>query len=1403
MAEIFLSPIPRKLDHLALPKPDAEKSFFGEHGIDNAAAAAAIPLLDERDQPSFEPICECRSLEDDSSENQLRQAMKYSQEASKLLQEDLLEESLKAYKRAADCFCRAHVKCGNFLATVNAAGCYRNMGAVSRLLRNHSGAVPHLQCAEEFYASARARIQNASPFEKSDVASAMGEEQLCLDLLIVETMQSRATIYLQHHQNVELARICHEACVRDLLKLNQHDNSGCVRMDGVVATPMPKKRRTELLTVSLDALCELSVSKCYASSESAMSPVEVKNDRIGYAVVVEEGDGRPSLIQLVAKARRESLVEVARVIDLRGSHEFGMDLFRTAQTMYSIQLVPREFACEQDAADILLLDSNCSECVRPEEGRACLNDEVDLPRLDKSRIYDQIGQVYILLCDDVSATIFLAEAPNDNGKMTEECATAMLNCEDILQRDKKCCVMQKTRSFDRSKHATAYGSSASTLMNCRLRESLSLPSTRDSLEIDILPICDLCGIPSKNDYERGSPELEHSYSTLLLTVDPLPNDSSTNLLLGSVVSTVSNDKHNACPEFCEAIDARSEFSTVPHETNSAKYSTKMYPTLAMGEPDNLRDPHNKPSQSVRQHLQGGLTPPHSAEAVYSRWLPGVVEEKLRQPLRQGLWSLPDVNCVDECGSGLRTGEANEKDSTFSEPVFILNVKRSTDDDDVSDITMRFDDPTLSGFTSQEWWQGVTSDGFARCFSSACVCRVVEAADSFLTANHIHFVSKSRCTNVQPDEESLEYNESLMLEGKTSNVVPTSTRASRPQIRIASGIGFANDKILPNSPHRCGLFSSPSTQACPGESSILSEIASCREQLLNHQKAFGKTHTNVSTSLFSLAVLYTHDRDIDTAISCASEALSIQIGNRAFEDAVKTLHFLTDLYVHQKQYNQALIHSSKVLTLVSSRSGYCSEATAKSLNYIGTVQLLQNNFRASMENHEEALRILMKCHNDDVKHSMIAETLCNIGRAYYRERNSFGSSASRSFSTFIKFGMLELIGRAHEDRGFYKMALIFLEEKLRVNEMNGVSPENLHSAVSTLNGLGVLSSQAGLLVGAIDYYEKAVRILLLLGCDEVHLATARMLAGAVQFQLGNWTQALKLLQVALPCLKNELGNGHETVAATHYEIGIVRAALCDHDIALDAFSEALEIQVEIFGDEHPATLRTRRAIGNLYAIYAAEVDAAFEHFKFILDVQKRIHGEKHPDVAETLHSMGCGYATQLEYAMALLAFEECYNMRVEFLGFDHPLQATTLHDIAKIHHKRGSIDIALQICDIVLDIRGDTLSERHIDIAMALATKGSCLVAHGDTDTAMTCLTKALSMAEESVGESHPSVADVYTAFGGLYLRTGQYDAAEISIKKALDIYHRSNLDNDYYGIQDAMDRLTLIEQEGMLCELLI
>ncbi|CAJ1946229.1 unnamed protein product [Cylindrotheca closterium] len=724
-----------------------------------------------------------------------------------------------------------------------------------------------------------------------------------------------------------------------------------------------------------------------------------------------------------------------------------------------------------------------------------------------------------------------------------------------------------------------------------------------------------------------------------------------------------------------------------------------------------------------------------------------------------------------------------------------------DDDDasqVSQITFRMEEYS-SRKTSQpdgQWWWGVTKEGLEGWFPSEYVTQAVQAAEGFLSAKSIHDLAKSRPLDFDSDEESEAGDE----RPKESTVGPITTEDLDSQLeRPAPLSNNARAQSASTRGTQSNVSSGPNTTQSSKKQTLVSKIEEKESMLQTQIGENGSEHVDVATTLFDLAVLKGKNNNFDEALELAQQSLQSQKSTLNMSDACKTLHFLADLHMKQKKSTAAIACYEEAQRYQESLFGYFHEETAITLNRIGNVFATQGEFGLAMENYKEALRILKECCGEEVKNPLVSQTLIQIGAVYYRERNSLATIQSKvdGYSTFIEGGMLEVIGRAHEERGSYRMALAFFEEKLQF--LNDNENSDLEQVAETLNSLGMLSCRAGLFLEAIDYYDKALGIQMKLGCDEVQLAMARVLAGSVQYSLGHFSKALKLFQDAIDTLRDHVGSEQETVAATLFHMGIVRTALCEYDDAMSDFRDALDVQQKLLGNDHPATLRTRREIGNLYAVYESELDSAFEEFNDILEVQKRIHGERHPNVAETLQSIGCAQAKKGDHSAALRTLEDCYNMRLEFLGMDHPLQATTLHEIAKIQLGRGRLKKAMHIVDAALNIRVESLSEQHIDVAMALATKASCLVAQNSFVEATKLFLEALSISQAAVGPIHPCGANIHEQIGIMHLRKCHFEEAAAAINKALEIYRQSNLDEDHPGIKGALEELERVERAEMLC----
>ena len=1434
------------------------------------------------------------------------------------------DDALQLYGEALDIFQRTE-------NTLHIAHTWACLGKTHAAEKRWETSILCWEQSEELYRSIRktTKKQNLSVSTLTSETGSSGaperDAMVCLDEMIVSTLQKRASVHLQRQEKKYAldAIECHQEVIDFLVDLNESLQDHTTRcspssshlVEGVAFHPISLRKHTELLMLSLETLgclyrtvtIEPARLECLEDALELLRERQKDDDRVPHAVAriltsmsniyvgvgeldsafdsldeaidillsteevpyraldcldqlgtcFEDGKRYEQAMQCFEKtalvrsqvlgnnssAVAKSLVNVARVMELQGNVEGSLDLYRAAQSIYASHLKSNSVDVEAEDVEALLeLVPGALEQGRYEQAvtylSKCMNFTENETRgsdleLDKTYLYFSLGRAYIGLSDYVSATVCLLEAAKYDGEISEEQVFALLQHVEFLQRGASSA--EYSDAIPDQGSSGEEGSSSddkevpagrvATPMTEELASCSGSKSDRSSrVESSSGSVTDDEGTAyydseSVSAFDSGhisdqSSSLFHSEGPVRDYDSPLggegvPTESE---LDGSDIDIPENLSNIETEDEGAQSPFTSQISPIPDDEEESDHdlsrASGSFGALIVQQ--SKSDPPSQPSfGNVIKNAGSSLSRKSSKQAGEpGPSLAKTLTGKFRRQRTSGRQTPSELNydiskSEQQAFSPTAPLPSEEEYHDIEGPIQFISVRSGSWESNVSQITMRFDDPRMSRNDTQEWW-GMTAENFGRWFSTSYVSKAVEVAEGFLSAKSIHSKKKSPPTPLAyiSDEES---EEGIEIFDHASNVGVADSKTLTgveflARIRREARIGGEQS---PNSQRYDGALSVYSNRHHIHEKDLDSEIGRCTAIVQSQREKLGDGHRDVASALFALAVLHSQKRSWVPAVECAADALSIQKDHNDLEEAARSLHFLADTYLQQKQYDTASTFYAEALRIEKTHFGAISEEVAKTLNCIGTIYSLQNDFAKAMESHEEALRILKECHGEDLQHPAVADTLCQVGAVYYRERNAVTTNQGRKerdYTTFIEAGMLETIGRAHEDRGRYKMAIAFFDEKLHFLENRKVvDNDDLEEILTTLNSLGMLSSRAGLLVEAIDYYEKALKIQLKIGCDKVQLATARVLTGAVHYQLGDWQKALKLHQDALRVLQAELGEEHQTVAATLFQLGVVRAALFEIDSAANLFSKALSIQVKLFGENHRATLRTRREISNLYSLCKSGADTALDELDEILADQRAIHGDRHPNIAETLHSIGVAYSRRGDYSSALQILEECYYMRTEFLGWDHVLQAATLHEICKIHLKRGRVKKALHICEVVLTIRRESLTEDHIDVALALATKGSCQVLEGKMDSAAKNFESALAIAEAAVGTAHPHVADIHLQIGSMHMRQCQFEAARESIEKALSIYRDAKLADDYPGFEEAKEKLEKVDRDEMLC----
>jgi tetratricopeptide (TPR) repeat protein len=244
----------------------------------------------------------------------LQQAMDYSNIATDLVQEKDYAAAMEQFQHAIDCYqqsdssSKSHASKigGSILTLVNIAGCYRNMGTVSRLQEAFDEAARYLQLAEEYYMKGREAVEirssasiltldgkllgndaddessnlmdTTSPTTANSYSTNADDEAMCLDAMVIETLQSRAHFHIKYQDDREQAVECHEQCLKLLIHLAKNNRweedaleeaEAPVREQGVAFVSISKAHHTTLLVKSLESLGDLYRSLAAGSNDAS------------------------------------------------------------------------------------------------------------------------------------------------------------------------------------------------------------------------------------------------------------------------------------------------------------------------------------------------------------------------------------------------------------------------------------------------------------------------------------------------------------------------------------------------------------------------------------------------------------------------------------------------------------------------------------------------------------------------------------------------------------------------------------------------------------------------------------------------------------------------------------------------------------------------------------------------------------------------------------------------------------------------------------------------------------------------------------------------------------------------------------------------------------------------------
>lgn len=261
---------------------------------------------------------------------------------------------------------------------------------------------------------------------------------------------------------------------------------------------------------------------------------------------------------------------------------------------------------------------------------------------------------------------------------------------------------------------------------------------------------------------------------------------------------------------------------------------------------------------------------------------------------------------------------------------------------------------------------------------------------------------------------------------------------------------------------------------------------------------------------------------------------------------------------------------------------------------------------------------------------------------------------------------------------------------------------------------------------------------------------------------------RILEDSIARIEADPPGSREVEAEIRELLGISLTKIALFEQAGEQFERAHALAAEVFGEDHPTTLRLLAFLGTTH-IEASRFDDARRELGAALVARRRTLGDDHPDTIDTLFNLAMLHLIMGEPANARDAFTEVLERRERVLGDDHSQTMSARNSLATVLSDLGEHEEAIALFERVVEHQTSTLGDDHPHTLATRNNLADALAAQGRVDEAIEIMEDALDIKRRILGPAHPSIVTSLNNLASAYRRVDRLDQAGDMLTQAADI----------------------------------
>ena len=506
-----------------------------------------------------------------------------------------------------------------------------------------------------------------------------------------------------------------------------------------------------------------------------------------------------------------------------------------------------------------------------------------------------------------------------------------------------------------------------------------------------------------------------------------------------------------------------------------------------------------------------------------------------------------------------------------------------------------------------------------------------------------------------------------------------------------------------------------------------------------EKSFGKKHLHYFGRLILVAVCYYKQQKYSLAAEELKEAQGLQndIFGQSFHPFIARMHQLqSEIDRRLGNFDQALESINQAMTMKEEIYGKDHPSVAEALEVKVKVFHHLGESGKVKQLIDRALKIRKKCYG--VTHREVGRSEHDLGAYYLRlgqyDRAIFHFTKALEITESI-FGKCHLeyieraleLANARDEQGEYHLALKLVEE------LDDVIDETISS--------------------------------------KNHYLKARWLQemGELERRLGEFDKALGHINQAIAMKEAIYDKVHPSVAEALGIKGKIYDHLCEFDEEERIWDRILDIQSEVYPENHPALATTHYDYGNL-CLRKGNFDKALEHLKKSYSITEMSFGEKHSHYFGRLIRLATCHYEQQNYSQAQKNLEQAQELQNSIFGkLPHPFIARMHQLQSEVDQRLGKFDVALKSINQAIAMKEDIYGKDHLSVAEALEVKVDLNLAQFRGKESKGLLEIIERIRKEAYDEKHPEYSNYQMRLAEYYSIGGRYEQAQKVIEKSLQI----------------------------------